>query len=158
LSNVKGDVDAPWAPWWLWLWGAVAVGLIVATFFVPFKWWAVAAAGGFGTMEGIGLIRAHDPYPPLTHVIHRYVPRWLAFSAIYGFTGAAGSVWLHLSRPGRLGALFALLGWFTTHFDVTFDQTKVNEERAKRRRLIGGAVRLFSRRSAPSTGATGTGP
>jgi len=144
-------VPAPWARWWLYLWGLVAVGLIAATFFIPFYWWAVAAGIGFGVMEGVGLLREGDPYPPLTHVIHRYVPRWVAFPAIYGFTGAAGSVWLHLSRPGRLGALFALLGWFTTHFDVTFDETKVAEERQKRHLLYRGLSKAIGRRDDPGS-------
>jgi hypothetical protein len=112
----------PWARWWLWLWGVVAVGLIALAFLVPFKRWALAVVIGFGTMEAIGLIRRNDAYPPLTHVIRRYVPRWFAFTAIYGFVGAAGGVWLGFPHPVRLGLLFALLGWLTTHFDVTFDQ------------------------------------
>jgi hypothetical protein len=131
----------PWAHWWLWLWGAVAIALIALTFFIPFKWWAAAAAAGFGTMEAIGLRRPNDPYPPLTHVIRRYVPRWAAYAAIYGFTGAAGSVWLTISKPQRLGPLFALLGWFTTHFDVTFDSELEQQERAKRQRLVAKVLR-----------------
>ena len=83
-------MEVRWARWWLWLWAAVAVALIALFFVMPLKWWAVAALAGFGTMEGIGLIRPDDPYPPLTHVIRRYVPRWAAFTAIYGFAGGAG--------------------------------------------------------------------
>ena len=135
----------PWARWWLWLWGGVAVTLLVLTFFLPFRWWALAAATGFGTMEGVGLIKPDDPYPPLTHVIRRFVPRWIAFTAIYAFTGAAGSVWLRVSTPLRLGALFALLGWFTTHFDVAFDTTKSMEERVKYEMIAGVAKRAISR-------------
>jgi hypothetical protein len=125
------------------LWGVVALGLIALVFFLPVKWWALAAAGGFGVMEGIGLHNPNDPYPPLTHVIRQYVPRWAAFTAIYGFTGAAGGVWFRVSSPERLGALFALLGWFTTHFDVTFDKDKVIEERIKRQRIIAGVARVL---------------
>jgi hypothetical protein len=136
-----------WARWWVWLWGAVAVVLIALTFFIPFKWWAGAAVAGFGTMEAIGLLRPNDPYPPLTHVIRRYVPRWAAFTAIYGFTGAAGSVWLTISKPQRLGPLFALLGWFTTHFDVTFDSDLEHQERAKRQQLI---AKVFRRGGEPT--------
>jgi hypothetical protein len=126
----------PWARWWLYLWGVVAVALLVLVFFLPFGWWAGAAAVGFGTLEGIGLWRADDAYPPLTHVIRRYVPRWAAFTGIYAFTGAAGGTWLGLSRPERLAALFGLLGWFTTHFDVTFDEDLEKVERAKNDRLF----------------------
>ena len=136
----------PWARWWLWLWGAVAVALLVLIFFLPFRWWALLAGVGFGTMEGIGLVHPDDPYPPLTHVIRRFLPRWVAFTAIYGFTGAAGSVWLHISTPEKLGALFAMLGWFTTHFDVTFDSSKSLEERVKYQMIAGTARRVFMRK------------
>src|SRR5215211_8323087 len=111
-------METPWARWWLYLWGVVAVTLLVLVFFLPFGWWAGAAAVGFGTLEGIGLWRANDAYPPLTHVIRRYVPRWVAFTAIYGFAGGAGGVWLGFPYPGRSALLFALLGWLTSHFDV----------------------------------------
>jgi ABC-type Fe3+ transport system permease subunit len=141
-------MQVPWARWWLWLWGAVAVGLIVLFFVVPLKWWAVAAFAGFGIMEGIGLIRPTDPYPPLTHIIRRYVPRWVAFTAIYGFAGGAGAVWLGFPHPGRLALLLALLGWLTSHFDVTFDQAREEQERAKNRRLLRGIRGLFSRKPA----------
>src|SRR5438128_2516686 len=134
LTMEGGGMSQRWARWWLWLWGTVAIGLLVAAFLVPFKWWAVAAAAGFGAMEGYGLAHPNDAYPPLTQVIRRYVPRWVAFSAIYGFTGAAGATWLKLPHPARLGLLFALLGWFTAHFDVTFDDDVLQEERAKLRR------------------------
>jgi hypothetical protein len=129
--------------WWLYLWGVVALGLIALVFFLPFKWWALLAAAGFGTMESIGLHDSHDPYPPLTHVIRKYVPRWAAFTAIYGFAGAAGAVWFKVGKPWRLGAMLALLGWLTTHFDVTFDDEKVAEERLKRQRIRAGLARVL---------------
>lgn len=134
-------MHATWARWWIYLWAAVAIGLIVLIFLVPFKWWTLAAALGFGAMEAVGLLRRMDPYPPLTHVIRNYVPRWIAFPAIYGFTGAAGAVWFGFSRPERLGALFALLGWFTTHFDVAFDRDREGHERAMNQRLVTAVMR-----------------
>ena len=138
-------MEARWARWWLWLWAAVAVALIALFFVMPLKWWAVAALAGFGTMEGIGLIRPDDPYPPLTHVIRRYVPRWAAFTTIYGFAGGAGGVWLGFAHPGRSALLFALLGWLTSHFDVTFDEAREARERAKNRRLLLGVRGIFAR-------------
>lgn len=141
------DEPMPWARWWLWLWGVVALGLIALVFLVPFLWWALAALVGFGVMEGLGLVRPHDQYPPLTHVIGRYVPRWVAFTAIYGLTGAAAGVWLGFRRPERLAAMLALLGWLTTHFDVTFSETRTLEERAKYRRIFRGAARVFGAKS-----------
>ncbi|MGH9204246.1 MAG: hypothetical protein ACRD2A_23710, partial [Vicinamibacterales bacterium] len=71
-------MHARWARWWLWLWGFVAVALLILVFLIPFRWWSVAAAVGFGTLEGIGLKKRADAYPPLTHVIHQFVPRWVA--------------------------------------------------------------------------------
>jgi hypothetical protein len=138
-----------WAPWWLWLWGLVALSLIALMFFLPFKWWALAGLIGMGGMEGLGLAHPNDAYPPLTQVVREYVPRWIAFTAIYGLVGAGGSVWLRLSHPEKLGLLFALLGWFTTHFDVTFDHAKTNQERAKYQRLMGGAKKVLSRDRQP---------
>jgi hypothetical protein len=130
-----------WAQWWLWLWGIVAITLLALVFVIPFRWWAVAAGVGFGTLEGIGVVR-DDRYPPLTHVIHKYVPRWAAFTAIYGFMGGAGAVWFGVRKPWRLALFAALLGWLTTHFDVTFDDDKLRQERAKNQRLMAGAKRL----------------
>jgi len=76
-------------------------------------------------------------------VIHKYVPRWLAFTAIYGFMGAAGAVWFDVRKPWRLALFAALLGWLTTHFDVTFDEDKLVQERDKNARLRSAAKRLF---------------
>jgi hypothetical protein len=141
----------PWARWWIWLWGIVAVGLIVSLRFLPFLHWAVAAGIGFGLMEGLGLLRPHDPYPPLTQVIHKYVPRWVAFSAIYGITGGAAGLWFHFSHPIRLGAVVALLGWFTAHFDVTFDEQTTLQERAKYQTLARGLARALPGRRSKQT-------
>lgn len=135
---IKKMETTGWALWWLWLWAAMTVVLIALVFLIPFKWWAVATAVGFGLMEAIGLLKRDDAYPPLTHVICRYVPRWIAFTLIYGFTGAAGGHWFGFARPEHLGLLIGLLGWFTTHFDVAFDERKRQEERAKYRRIWDG--------------------
>ena len=153
MSGSTGDlteksdrpVPVPWATWWIWLWGVVAVALVAVVFFIPFKWWAVAALAGFGTMETTGLLRQNDPYPPLTEVIRDYVPRWVAFSLIYGCTAGAGATWFKFRHPLRLALLVALLGWFTAHFDVTFDHPSMEQERAKYQRL----ARAVLRRRAP---------
>jgi hypothetical protein len=128
-------VPVPWAKWWLWLWGTVAIGLLVLLRFLAFKWWAIAAGAGFGTMEAIGLIHDDDPYPPLTHVIREYVPRWIAFSAIYGITGGAAAKWFHFHNALGLAAVVGLIGWFNAHFDVTFDEPAKIQERVKYQRL-----------------------
>ena len=133
-----------WSRPWLWLWGLVALTLLAGIFLVSFFRWSIAAGVGFGTLETIGLLHPNDAYPPLTHAIRRYVPRDLAFLAIYGFTGAAGAVWLRLpEHPAKWAALLGLLGWFTTHFDVTFDEKKSQEEASKYRMLGRGAAQVL---------------
>jgi len=124
---------ANWSNLWLRAWGVVAVTLIVLVFtpVLSFVQWAVAAGIGFGTMEGLGLWHPDDPYPPLTHVIRCYVPRWAAFPALYGITAAAGAVWVKYAHPVRIGLLFSLLGWLTTHFDTAFDETAERREQEK---------------------------
>lgn len=111
-----------WAPWFVVLWGVVAVTALVLMFFLPFKIWSIAAAVGFGTMEGVGLVREKDAFPPLTFLIRRYLPRWLAFAAIYALVGGAGAYWFRISRAERVAGMFALLGWLTAHFDLTYDE------------------------------------
>jgi len=135
VTGTGRQAPAPWASWWIWLWGVVAIALIVLIFLIPFKWWALAALIGFGTMEGIGLVNPDDAYPPLTQVIRRYVPRWVAFTLIFGIWGGAGATWFHAPHPLRAGLLVGLLGWFNAHFDVTFDDRAIREEREKYRRL-----------------------
>ena len=44
-------------------------------------------------------------------------------------------MWLKFPNPARLGLLFALVGWLTTHFDTTFDNKAVEEQRDKLEKL-----------------------
>lgn len=110
--------------WWLWLWGVVAVGLLVSLIFVPFRWWAVAALAGFGTMESVGLFSSHHAsgyYPPLTDVIHEYVRYWATFPAIWAIWGWAFYYWQVWRHPILVGVMVGLLGWLNAHFDETYD-------------------------------------
>ncbi len=141
--TLKKMESSGWALWWLWLWAAMTALLLILVFTVPFKWAAGAIVVGFGSMEGYGLLKRDDAYPPLTHVICRYVPRWIAFTLIYAFTGAAGGHWFGFARPVALAALVGLLGWFQTHFDVAFDADKRQEERAKYERVWSGIKRAL---------------
>ena len=111
-----------WKAWWIWLWVVVTLTLIALSLFIPFKYWALAALMGFGSMETIGLAIPNDAYPPLTHVIRTYIPREIALALMYGFTAAAAATWLKFARPGWLGLVFAFVGWLTTHFDVAIRQ------------------------------------
>lgn len=133
-----------WALWWIWLWTAVTTVLLILLFFLPFKTWAVLAVVLFGLPELIGIVKRDDAYPPLTHVICRYVPRWIAFTLIYAFTGAAGGHWFGFARPVALAGLVGLLGWFQTHFDVAFDAQKRQEERDKYQRIRRGIRSVLS--------------
>jgi hypothetical protein len=110
-----------WAPWFVILWVLVVISVLVLMLFLSFKLWSIVAMAGFGTMEVVGLVRQHDAFPPLTWVIRRYLPRWLAFAALYAAVGGAGAYWFRVSRAERVAALFALLGWLTAHFDQTYD-------------------------------------
>lgn len=116
-----------WANWWLYLWAAVGAALIALVFLLAFPWWCLAALIGFGTMEGVGLA-VGGSYPPLTSVIRRYLPEWLAFLLIYSLTGAAGETWIthlwHSSIPHAVlvGGVVGLLGWFTAHFVLTYQE------------------------------------
>ena len=122
----------PWCTWWVWAWGVVAVGLLaMIAARVPFYIWLPITAGTFGPMEGYGLSRSEDPYPPLTQVVREYVPRWLAFSLIYGAVGLGGGTWFHFAHRWWLAALGALLGWLTAHFDATYDAPAVQQENLK---------------------------
>ena len=134
----------PWKTWWVWLFGVVAVGLLLAVCFAaPFELWAPIALVTFGTMEGYGLSSTNDAYPPLTQITRKWCPRWFTFLLIFGFVGLAGGTWFHFQRRWWLAALGALLGWLTAHFDVTYDAPAVKRQNAQYQRY---AQKLHLRR------------
>lgn len=101
---------------WIILWGVLAIGDLVALFFIPFRWWFLVATLTFGPCEGIGIFAKRADLPPLTDVIREYVPEWVALALIFGFWGAGFYLW---NRPPSLVAtflMFGLLGWFVCHF------------------------------------------
>ncbi len=105
------------ASWWVLMWVISACSLLALAFVLPFKWWTLAAIIGFGIPEAIGLRRRSDPYPPLTDVIKRYIPRWAIYLLVYGFWGGIVSYWLGFTHPARFAVLAGLLGWLNEHFD-----------------------------------------
>lgn len=111
-----------WSRSWVAMWAILTAGLVVGAFVLPFRTWALAVALGFGIPEVLGVWTKGDRYPPLTFVARHYLPRWLTFTLIYGLVGAVGATWFGFPHPWRMGGLFALLGWFTTHFDVSYDE------------------------------------
>ncbi|HET6792789.1 MAG TPA: hypothetical protein VFH45_00015 [Acidimicrobiales bacterium] len=148
-----------WAPWWVFLWGVVAVGLLLAMALRASFWaWLPAAVVSFGTMEGFGLSSADDPYPPLTHVTREYSPRWLTFTLIYGAVGLGGGTWFHFSHRWWLALLTALAGWLTAHFDVTYDAAAVQQESTRYQWYAGKLhLRRFQARLAAIQMARTTG-
>ena len=112
-----------WNKWWVRMWLIVTPALLTYAFFTPFwPWWALAALIGFGLPEAISLLRKDDAYPPLTHTMRHFLPNWLAFPLIYGLLAAIGGRWFGFAYPRywTIGALFAVLGWLTDHFAVTY--------------------------------------
>ncbi len=111
-----------WARWWVYMWFVNAIALTVLVFVLPFRLWTVAAIVGFGIPEAVGIHRKKDPFPPLTHVMRRYLPRWIAYTLVYGFWGGVVSYWLGFAHPERLAALTGLLGWLDQHFEEVYDR------------------------------------
>jgi hypothetical protein len=118
----RDEVPDGWALWWVLLWAGIAAVLVGYAFSAPFNRWAVAATVAFGIPEAFALLKKADAYPPLTHVTRHYLPKWLAFALIYGLVGTIGSFWFGAQHPTRLGALAALLGWLTAHFDSVYSE------------------------------------
>jgi hypothetical protein len=85
---------------------------------VPFR--LVAALVLFLIPELVSVAIKNGSLPPLTHTIWHFLPNWVAFPLIYGMLGSIGAQWLEFPRSFRVGALFALLGWLTDHFAVTY--------------------------------------
>lgn len=114
--------EGRWAWWYVWLWAGVVIGLAVGFFFFSFRVWSLAAAVGFGVPEAFGVFRKGDSLPPLTYVVRRYCPRWLALTLIDGLVFGAGAYWLGIPHPERLLVLGGLLGWLNNHFDVAYEE------------------------------------
>ena len=122
----------PWKTWWVWLWGAVGVGLLVSVWFrTPWMVWSIVMVATFGVLEALGLLYEDVGYPPLTQVIREYVPRWVAFALIYAATAMAAATWFNV--PDRVGLMLlgGLVGWLTAHFDTAFDRAAVLQENTK---------------------------
>lgn len=107
---------AQWSRWWLALWLFIVVDLLTAAFLVGFYDWLTLAALEFGIPEFFGARKADDRFPPLTHVVVRYVHPELAMPLLYGFAGAIGAFWLGFAHPEWIGGIVGLIGWLDIHF------------------------------------------
>lgn len=110
-----------WATWYVYMWIGLFLLLMMSVFFLPFYWWWTAVAIGFGIPEFVGTLKQSDRYPPLTHVIVRYVHREISFPMLFGLVGTVGAYWFGFQRPWAMGALVGLIGWLNAHFDSRYE-------------------------------------
>ena len=122
--SLKDEWNTAWQVMWLLtspIWAVLA-------FLFPIRptWFAIwlgIFAVLFGIPEGIAIHRDEDAYPPLTHMIRHFLPDDFAFPLLYGVLGAAAARWLGVEPALRylgVGIGFAILGWVTIHFTVTY--------------------------------------
>lgn len=105
-----------WATWYVYLWVILFLGLIVSVWFVDFYVWWTLVVIFFGIPEFIGSVKQDDRYPPLTHVIVRYVNQEISFPILFGLVGTVGAFWIGFANPWRIGLLVGLIGWLSAHF------------------------------------------
>lgn len=113
------SVAAPpstWSPWWVAMWVGLSVGLIAAAPFLYVWDWLTLAAVFFGIPETIGARVQDDRFPPLTHVIVRYVHAEVSVPLMVGLAGGIGAHWLEAGRPFERGVLFGFVAWVLVHF------------------------------------------
>lgn len=115
------EEGVPWSPAWIAMWVINSIILVGAAFLLPFWQWLSLAAFLFAIPEILSIRKRKDRWPPLTFVIRRYLPRWFWFPLMYGTFGAVSAYWFGAKHPLRMGALFAVMGWLTNHFTVTYD-------------------------------------
>lgn len=109
-----------WSRWWVLMFVVLAVALIIAAPFVAFwHWWSLAGVF-FGVPETIGSVKQNDRFPPLTHIIVRYLHVELALPLLFGLAGGIGAFWFGFPHPGRMGLLIGLIGWLNAHFLVRY--------------------------------------
>lgn len=116
-----------WSPWWIAMWVAIAAALLTSVFFMGVWHWLTLTLFAFGIPEFLGTLKQDDRYPPLTHVIVRYVDREIAFPLLFGFAGAIGAYWFGVPRPQNMGLLVGLIGWLSAHFDRRYERSDAKE-------------------------------
>jgi hypothetical protein len=120
--------DPDWNRLWLLMWVVTTPTWIAIAFIYPISeagnWWIAPAAFLllFLVPEIVSIRRGNDKYPPLTHTIRHFIPDDLTFPLIYFLVGAVGGRWFGFPvlRFLGLGAMFAILGWLTIHFTLSY--------------------------------------
>jgi hypothetical protein len=98
------------------MWGLITVALLsLAPFMYVWDWFTLVFFA-FGIPEVIGTLKQDDKYPPLTHVIVRYVNAEFSIPFMVGMAGGIGSHWLTTGRPLERGLLFGFVAWVLVHF------------------------------------------
>lgn len=116
--------EGVWSPWFIALW-VVAVGSsAIAFWLVSTREWAALTGVEFMVLETVGLLKSGDGKPPLTFVMRRYVPRWLAFPLLYFLIGSQVIAAVEAGEPFVASALVGFLGWVTSHFDITYTERR----------------------------------
>lgn len=111
-----------WSPIWLVMWVVIVVFLATLAFIASFSVWALTATVVFGIPELFAISKHGDSYPPLTHILRHYLPKWLTYTSLFAYIGTLGAYWFGAKHPTRMGALIGLVGWLIAHFDTVYDE------------------------------------
>lgn len=135
LFGFPAGKDPDWNPWWIAMWVATTPTWIFIAFMHPIsqpgKFWVAPLAFLllFLVQEIIAIKDKNVRTPPLTHVIRSYMNENLTFPLMYFLLGAVGGCWFGFPplRYLGLGAMFAMLGWLTIHFTLSYINLKPGE-------------------------------
>lgn len=112
-----------WSKWWIAMWATFVVVLLALIPFVSFGHWVTAVLILFGIPEAFGTWKQDDAFPPLTHVIVKYLDRELSFPVIFFFYGSTAAYWFGFpNRALALGAFAGLMGWLIAHFERRYER------------------------------------
>jgi len=112
-----------WHRWWVLGWSALLVVIVLAVVFLPWWWWLVIAAVGFLGPELWAVTHEPSSTPPLTSILRRYVPSWVAFPLLGSLVGGIVAFWIAGPFIGLMIGLAAGLGfWLIEHFTSTYSR------------------------------------
>lgn len=124
-GGFRTDVPDNWNNLWVIMW-PLFTGILI---YLPwgagvdfYPEWLLATIPLFWIPEIVSIAVKKDSLPPLTHFVRHFLPNWLAFPLIYFLVGGIGAWALGFGYPRtvQVGVLFAVLGWMTDHFAVTY--------------------------------------